>query len=132
MDAQQWVALELEHASQTAKRGIHTAAIAEAVRRSHHQPVEPLVPGRYEQSLERCPMGEPAFATTESVLTEPARHSDNGSLDRRHMALELGPFAAVETIEGPAADEFECPPPGVGVASVGGELLEAVPVGLAF
>ena len=114
MDAEQRVSLELECKRQTAKRSVYAAAISEPVCRPHQESVEPLVPGRDEQSLKRRPVGEAAFTTTKSVLPETTRDTDHGGLDCCRVALELGPFASVEPVEGPAADERERPTPRVG------------------
>ncbi len=77
------IALELERERKATQCGVHATAIAELVRRPHQQTVEPLVPGRDEQPLQRRPVGEPAVAAIEGVLAETARDIDDGRLHRR-------------------------------------------------
>jgi hypothetical protein len=116
MDAEKRVALELERKRQAAKCSVYATAIAEPVCRPHQESVEPFVPGRHEQSLKRRPVGETAFTAIEGVLSDTTCDTDHGGLNRCHVALELGPFASVEAVEGPAADESERPTPRVGAA----------------
>ena len=92
MDAEQRIALELERQRQTSQRSVYTAAIAQPVCRPHQQTVEPLVPGRAEQALKRCPVGETGVTLAERVLPETAGDTDHGGLDSLLCSLPAGPI----------------------------------------
>jgi hypothetical protein len=61
-------------------------------------------------------MGETALTTIQRMFSETTRDTDHCRFNEGQVALKLGPFAAIEAVEGATADKSKCPAPSIWAA----------------